>query len=218
MRSRFPSGYLHLRVAHNQLTGLYQGSQPPDPETGLPVVDSVCAAAAAQDLRPAILNQDLELYALLSSATPTRLADQDLIEAALFSTKEVMTFYRIESHRKSFGLSGRDLKKLARDPLCLDEKAFRAWLKKQAAKRARTHKAPGEAWKSPGRPGEKRQHAVEALEQLDAKGKLRPEMSNPQLHALMKRTHPSLKMAVDTLRRARQQFCARKISPKTRSA
>lgn len=217
MSFRFPSGYLCLRAAHDQLTTVYQGSQRTDPGTGIPVVDSACAVAAAQDLRRAILKQHLELYALLSSATPTRLADNGLIEAALFSTKEVMTFYRIESHRKSFGLSGRDLKKLARDPLCLDEKAFRAWLKQQVAKRARTLKAAGEAWKSPGRPSEKRSKAIDALEVLHGKGKLRPEMSNQQLQALMKRTHPSLKMSLDTLRRARQQFCAKKISPKTRS-
>ena len=214
MKFRFPSGYLSLRAAHDHLPRMPPAAPPTDPSTdaGIAVVDSHNAIAAALDLRRAILDQDLELYAMLSSATPTRLVEQALIEAALFPANAVMTFYCIERARRAtrFDLSRKDLKKLTRDPLCLDEKAFRSWFNRQVRKRARTHKPAGEARKSPGRPSEKRSKAIEALKEVHEQGKLRPDMSTKELYALVKNKHPTLEMSLDTVRRAREQFAVKK--------
>jgi hypothetical protein len=222
MKFRFPSGYLSLHAAHDQLTWMYQGALSTDTsqEAGIAVIDSHNAVAAALDLRRAILDQDLELYAMLSSATPTRLTNQALIEAALFPANAVMTFYCIERACRAtrFDLSWKDLKKLTRDPLCLDEKAFRSWFNRQVRKGARTHKPAGEAWKLPGRPSEKRSKAIEALEEVHEQGKLRPDMSTKELYALVKNKHPTLEMSLDTVRRARKQFAVKKIKRKTCAA
>jgi hypothetical protein len=174
---------------------MYQGARPTDKsqETEIDVLDSDCVAAAAKELRHAIFNGELELYAMLSSGAPTRLINQTLIESAFFPANAVMTFYSIDRHPAApFDLSWQDLNKLTRDPLCLEEKAFRRLFDRQVRKRARTHKLAGEAWKSPGRPSEKMDKAIEAIEELHDQGKVRPGMSTKELHALVKEVRPSL--------------------------
>jgi hypothetical protein len=85
-------------------------------------------------------------------------------------------------------------------PLCLEEKAFRKWLLAEGRKKRR---AP----KSPGRPSEKRRQTLEDIEELHPRGRLKSDMLNKEVYALVKEVR-----SPDTLRRARKQFAENKIS------
>jgi hypothetical protein len=166
--------------------------------------------SAALRLREAILKGELELYAILSSGTLTRLTEQRLIEAASFPADAVLTFYSIDRLRRSFDLSWQDLKKLSRDPLCLDEKAFRKWLAREVRDRTRAQKLAGSAWKSPGRPSEKRDQTIKAIEALYARGNVKARMTIKELHALLKQVDPSLDVSLDTVGRAKKAILLKK--------
>jgi hypothetical protein len=104
------------------------------------------------------------------------LHDRALVEAALFpSTSTVLTFVYCARHAKApFGLSWLNFKEVTRDPLCLEEKQFGRWLRSQERKKAwPCHASEGETRKPPGRPP-LIDEAVEAIEELIAKGECSP--------------------------------------------
>jgi len=201
MTFRFPAGFISLRDGHERAASAFSpGSK----------VTTDQRRSAASRLREAIFRQQLELYAMLSPGPPIRLLDAALFEEAFFTEKEVLTFNHIVRHRmRRFGLCWQDLKKLSRDPLCLDENAFRKWLRQEVRKSARAHNGAGSA--PPGRPSEKRSEVLKAIEQLDAQGRLEPGMRNKEVHALVQKLLPSLEISRDTVRRARNQFAEKKV-------
>jgi hypothetical protein len=201
MKFRFPADFICLQTAHETLSSAYSDNGDAGPDQ---------IRFAARRLREPIVENELDLYAILSSATPTRLTEQRLIEAASFPADRVLTFYGIDRRDRSFGLSWEDLKKLSRDPLCLDKKAFRTWL---AGEVRRVQKQAGRAWKSPGRPSEKRDQTIKALEALQAQGKLKARMPAKQLYALLTEADPSLEVSLDTVLRAKKAFLLKKRSP-----
>jgi len=213
MTFRFPAGFISLRDGHERAASAFSpGSK----------VTTDQRRSAASRLREAIFRQQLELYAMLSPGPPIRLLDAALLgppirlldaalfEEAFFTEKEVLTFNHIVRHRtRRFGLCWQDLKKLSRDPLCLDENTFRKWLRQEVRKSARAHNGAGSA--PPGRRPEKRSEGLKAIEQLDAQGRLEPGMGNKEVHALVQKLLPSLEISRDTVRRARNQFAEKKV-------
>jgi hypothetical protein len=209
MKIRAPSGYLSLHDARDLLRlKMYQGT--PQPETcvveGVATVDAKQAVVAAENLRQAILKGELDLFALLSSRDkPTRLHNQALIEAAWFPPNStVLTFCHVDRRPGApFTLSWRELKELTRDPLCVEEKAFCGWLKRETRKKAwPCHKAEGKTRTSRGRPS-KLDEAIEVIKQLKTKGEITPSMRTKEVHALVEGTRPSLKpISLETVRRA----------------
>jgi hypothetical protein len=140
MKTIPPPGFLALGSARDILMQhMYRGVPPSentitDRETGVHVVDGKQATAAAKVLRQAIRQGELALFALFPSRdTPMRLYSLALIEAALCPPNStVLTFAYCERHSQApFGLSWSDLKELSRDPLCLNGKEFRRWLRRQ---------------------------------------------------------------------------------------
>jgi len=189
---------------------MYEGI--PSSETsqsdGVAFVNSQQAVAAAKSLGQAICKGELDLFALFSSReTPTRLHNQALIEAA-FPNSTVLSFIYVNRNQQApFGLSWRDLEELKRDPLCVEETAFRGWLKKQARKKAwPCHQLSSKARQPRGRPSYLIDEAIEVIEKLDAQGKLKPSMGNKEVHALVQKARGSLRdISPDTVRRARKQ-------------
>ena len=118
-----------------------------------------------------------------------------------------MTFAYIDRHQQSpFGLAWSDLKELTRDPLCLEEKPFRAWLRKEERKKTWPCHLFGNVSLPPGRPSRLRDETIEVLEELSAKGRLLPSMLNKQVHVLVREARPSLRtVSEETVRRARKQ-------------
>jgi hypothetical protein len=163
---------------------------------GLHVDDATQAMAAAKALREPILSGELGLFALFSwRDTPMRLHNRELCEAALFpSNSTVLTFTYVDRNpRAPFGLSWSDLKELTRDPLCVEERAFRGWLRNQERKKAwPCHRVAGGARRPQGRPSNLIDDAIEAIEELDANGKLTPSMRNKEA-ALVSATDPRLR-------------------------
>jgi hypothetical protein len=211
-----PSGYLSLRAARDILMQRMHKGIPPSENIktcrndGVDIVDATQAAASANVLREAIRGSDLALFALFSSRdTPMRLHNLALIEAALFpSNSTVLTFAYCARHsRAPFGLSWSDLKELTRDPLCLDEKCFGRWLRNQERKKEwPCHEFGGETRRPPGRPSRVIDDAIEAIEELNAKGELTPSTPSKVVHALLQSARPSLRnVSEETVRRARKQ-------------
>ena len=191
MTFRFPASHLSLRSAVDRLASAYS----PDTAT------SDQLRAARLRLRQAIIGGELELYAMLSSGAPTRLADQELIDSAWFPDNEVLMFAYIGRRETArFNLTREELRQLSRNGLCLEEKAFRKWL---LAERRKTRPDP----KSLGRPSEKRVQARDAIAELQAQGRLKSDMRDKEVHALVKEIRPSLEISPDTVRRARKTFC-----------
>jgi len=211
-----PSGYCSLRDACDILMQRMHKGMPLSEEIrmyreeGFHVIDANQAAASASVLRQAIREGALALFALFSSRdTPMRLHNLALIEAAMFpGNSTVLTFaYCARRSGTPFGLSWSDLKELARDPLCLDEKSFGRWLRTQERKKEwPCHKLEGEIRRPPGRPSRVIDDAIEAIEELSAKGKLTPSTPSKVVHALLQSTRPSLRnVSEETVRRARKQ-------------
>jgi hypothetical protein len=162
-----------------------------------------------RDRRRPLRRSSAKLFALFSSRdTPMRLHDLGLIEAALFPPNStVLTFAYCARHAKaSFGLSWSDLKELMRDPLCLDEKQFGRWLRSQERKKAwPCHASEVQTRKPPGRPP-LIDEAIEAIEELIAKGELSPIAPVKVMHARLRRARASLReISEETVRRARNQ-------------
>jgi hypothetical protein len=214
MRIFAPSGYLSLCDARDVLMGQMHEGMPLSKEIeqrrrdGLQVADGARASAAAKALRQPILSGEIGLFALFSSRdTPMRLHNQALYEAALFpSNSTVLTFAYVDRDpRAPFGLSWSHLKELTRDPLCLEEKHFRTWLRKQERKKVWPCHEVGEVRVSPGRPSHLKDETIAVLEELNAQGKLKPSMLNKEVHALVQKARPSLrKVSSETVRRARK--------------
>ena len=211
-----PSGYLSLRDARDVLMQRMHKGIPPSENIeryrndGVHVVDATQAAVSANVLRQAIRGGQLALFAILSSRdTPMRLHNRALIEAALIpSNSTVLTFAYCERHAQApFGLSWSDLKELSRDPLCLDEKCFRRWLRNQERKKEwPCHELGSETRRPPGRPTCVIDDAIEAIEELSAKGELTPSTPTKVVHALLRDCRPSLRnVSEETVRRARKQ-------------
>jgi hypothetical protein len=211
-----PSGYLSLRDARDILMQCMHKGIPPSESIkryrneGVHVVDATQAAASANVLGQAIRGGELALFAILSSRdTPMRLHNLALIESALFpSNSTVLTFAYCARHsRAPFGLSWSDLKELTRDPLCLKEKRFGRWLRSQERKRGwPCHELESETRRPPGRPSHAIKEAIEAIEELSAKGALTPSTPSKVVHALLQSARPSLrKVSEETVRRARKQ-------------
>jgi hypothetical protein len=210
-----PPGFLALYKAREILMQcMHRGIAPAEDiqayrKDGDDVVDGRRATAAAKILRQAIQRGDLGLFALLSSRdTPLRLHNSGLIKAAQFPPNStVLTFAYCERHSQApFGLSWPDLKELSRDPLCLDEKVFRRWLKSQERKNEwPCHQAEGETRNPPGRPS-LMDEVIEVIEELSAKGELAPTTPIKTLHTRLQRARPSLrKISESTVRRAWNQ-------------
>jgi hypothetical protein len=210
MKIRAPSEHLFLHDARDLLMlEMYDGI-PTCLVNKVTTIDAKQAVAAAKNLGQAILTGQLDLFAIFSSrAKPVRLYNQALIEAAFFPPNStVLTFAYVDRRPGApFGLSWRDLKELTRDPLCVEKTAFHGWLKKESRKKAwPCHKAEGEAPIPRGRPPRLRDEAVEVIEELHTKGKLRPKMGIKEVHALVQKARPSLKdISSATVRRARSQ-------------
>lgn len=180
---------------------------------GVHVADAAQITASAKVLRQAIRKGELALFALFSSRdTPMRLHDLRIIEAALFPPNStVLTFAYCDRHSQApFGLSWSDLKELTRDPLCLEEKQFGRWLRNQ--ERKKEWPCHGSGVKTPNPPGRPSliDEAIEAIEELNAKGKLTPSTPVKVVHALIQSNRPFLrKMSEETVRRARNLACYR---------
>ena len=191
-----PLGFLSLRYALGILLQRMHRGIPPSEiieryrNDGFHVVDATQAAVSANVLRQAIRGGELALFAVFSSRdTPMRLHNLALIEGALFpSNTTVLTFAYCERHAQApFGLSWSDLKELSRDPLCLDEKCFRRWLSSQERKKEwPCHELGGDVRRPPGRPSRLIDDAIEAIEELSAKGDLTPSTPTKVVHALLR--------------------------------
>jgi hypothetical protein len=210
-----PPGYLSLRIGREILMQrMYMGILPSEEikqhrEDGLSLIEGTQAMASAKALRQAIRNGELALFAVFSSRdTPMRLHNKALIEAALFPpTSTVLTFAYCGRRREApFGLSWSDLNELSRDPLCLDEKEFGRWLRRQERKKEwPCHGLGAESSKPRGRPPVV-DEVIEVIEELSAKGKLRPSTPTKVVHDLVKRARPLLhNVSEETVRRARNR-------------
>jgi hypothetical protein len=211
-----PSGYMSLRDARDILMRrMHEGIAPSEEiekyrNDGLHVVDATQAMAAAEALRQPILSGEIGLFALFSSRdTPMRLHNQALCEAALCpSNGTVLTFAYVDRHSQApFGLSWSDLKELTRDPLCVEERAFRGWVRKQERKKSwPCHRAEGHVRHSRGRPSDLMGRVVEIIEELHSNGKLTPSMRNKEVQALVQKFLPRGGAAsIETVRLARKE-------------
>jgi hypothetical protein len=216
MKVLAPPGYLFLNDARDiTLRRMYEGVASSEEvkryrREGLDVIDAKEAIAAAVALRQSILMGHIGLFAVFSSRdTPMRLHNLALIEGALFPPNStVLTFAYCERHPQApFGLSWSDLKELSRDPLCIDEKSFRRWLRNQERKKDwPCHELGRETRRPPGRPSRLIDEAIEAIEELSAKGELMPSTPNKVVHDLLRSARPSLRnISEETVRRARKQ-------------
>jgi hypothetical protein len=212
-----PSGYASLHNARDILMhDMYEGVPPSENirayrNRGLHVVDATQAMAAAKALRQAILAGELDLFALFSSRdTPMRLHNKALIEGALFpSNSIVLTFAYVDrSSQAPFGLSWSDLKELTRDPLCVEERAFRGWMRKQERKKSwPCHQAEGHVRHSRGRPSDLMGRVVKIIVELHSNGKLTPAMRNKEVQGLVKKFFPSGRgPSLETVRLARKEM------------
>ena len=216
MRILPPSGYVSLHNARDILMhDMYEGIPPSENikayrNRGLHVVDAAQAMAAAKALRQAILAGELDLFALFSSRdTPMRLHNKALIEAALFpSNSIVLTFAYVDrSSQAPFGLSWSDLKELTRDPLCVEERAFRELGEKARAKEVLAMpSAEGHVRHSRGRPSDLMGRVVEVIEELHSNGKLTSSMRNKEVQALVQKFLPrGCTASIETVRLARKE-------------
>jgi hypothetical protein len=210
-----PSGYLSVRNARDILMRrMHEGIAASGEieryrKDGLHAVDATQAKAAAKALRKPILSGEIGLFALFSSRdTPMRLHNQALCEAALYPpTGTVLTFAYVDRNpRAPFGLSWSDLKELTRDPLCVEERAFRGWLRKQARKKSwPCHQMVGDVRRSPGRPSDLMDEVIKVIEELDASGGMTPSMRVKEAHALVQKVLPSRRtVSIETVRLARK--------------
>ena len=196
-----PSGYLSLRDARDILMRcMYAGVAPSEKieryrSEGLHVVDAKQAMAAAEALRRPILSGQIGLFAVFSSRdTPMRLNNKALIEVArLPPNSTVLTFAYVDRHSQaSFGTSRSDLKELTRDPLCVEERAFRGWVRKQERRKSwPCHQEEDHVGHSRGRPSDLMGRVVEIIEELHSSGKITPSMRNKEVQALVQKFFPS---------------------------
>jgi len=211
-----PSGYVSLHNARDILMhDMYEGIPPSENikayrNRGLHVVDAAQAMAAAKALRQAILAGELDLFALFSSRdTPMRFHNKALIEAALFPPNStLLTFAYVDRHSQApFGLSWSDLKELTRDPLCVEERAFRSWVRKQERRKSwLCHQQEDHVRRSRGRPSDLMGRVVEVIEELHSNGKLTPSMRNKEVQALVQKFFPSGHgPSLETVRLARKE-------------
>ena len=96
----------------------------------------------------------------------------------------------IENRGHRLDLTWKEFNRLICDPLCLEERNFRAWLKREARKRAWPCHMANPVRRRPGRPLEKRD-AVEALiNRLGSQGKITPQMSIKEICKLVAKAKP----------------------------
>jgi hypothetical protein len=177
---------------------------------GIHVTDDKHIRAAAKALREPILLGQIELFAVLSSRDlPMRLHNRALINAALFpSTSIVLTFAYIDRQFQApFGHSWSDLKELTRDPLCVKQRAFRIWMKKQERKKAwPCHQANDSVPRSRGRPSDLMANVIGIIEDLHSKGKFTPAVPNKEVQALVQKAFlPGRGPSPETVRLARKE-------------
>lgn len=137
-----PVGYLALRDARDELIfQMHKGVAPSkDVEQfrsdGYEIGDHAQTMAAVDVLRKAFLSGKLGLYADLSTRlTPKRLSPDLCEEATKPSDGGVLTFIYLDRLRLvPIGLSWPEIKELTLDPLCVDEKDFRSWQRKERRK------------------------------------------------------------------------------------
>jgi hypothetical protein len=207
-----PSGYLSLRDARDiPMRRMHEGITPSAEieryrNEGLHAVDATQAMVV---LRQPIRSGEIGLFALFSSRdTPMRLHNQALYEAALYpSNSTVVTFAFVDRDpRAPFGLSWSDLKELTREPLCVEERAFRGWLRKQERKKSwPCHQVVGDVRRSRGRPSDLMDEVIEVIAKLHANGKLTPSMRDKEVHALVQKVLPSRRsVSIETVRLARK--------------
>jgi hypothetical protein len=202
MAYKFPVRFLCLREALKQVVSAgIDRAESPSERTRL----------AVKRLRKALFDDKLDLYAVLASEEPTKLANDMVIACAIFPANSVLTFRYIDRHRGApFELSWRQCKALTRDRLCVEAEVFRKWLREQIRAEARSQKL---AHRNPaGRPSTKRDRTKQALLELSTQGKLKAGMPTKELHRSLLEIDPSLEVALDTVRRAAKEFCGKKIS------
>lgn len=169
-----PSGYISLTDARDILMRrMYEGVTPSEEidkyrSEGLNVVDAKWSIAAAEALRQPILLGQIDLFAIFSSRdTPMRLSNKTLVEAAMLPPNStVLTFAYVDRHFQApFALSRSDLKELTRDPLCVEERAFRGWVRKQERRKSwPCHQEEDHVGRSRGRPSDLMCRVVEIIE------------------------------------------------------
>lgn len=207
-----PAGYLALRDARDELMfQMHEGVAPSkDVEQfrsdACEIGDHAQTMAAVDVLRKAVLSGELGLYADLSTRqTPRRLSLALCEGATKPSDGGVLTFIYLDRLRLvPIGLSWPEIKELTQDPLCVDEKAFRSWLRREERKKAwPCHRSTSTASRRKrGRP-RKQDKIIEVLKDLVAKEKLEGSMQVKQVHALVEEADPSLPSVSDeTVRRA----------------
>jgi hypothetical protein len=130
--------------------------------------DAKWSIAAAEALRQPILLGQIDLFAIFSSRdTPMRLSNKTLVEAAMLPPNStVLTFAYVDRHFQApFALSRSDLKELTRDPLCVEERAFRGWVRKQERRKSwPCHQEEDHVGRSRGRPSDLMCRVVEIIE------------------------------------------------------
>lgn len=209
MKLRSPSGYLALNDAK---TILKERMQKISEALKSFKLDSM----AARSLREAILCGELDLFVVLTSRpTPLRLHDQRLIEAALCpANSTILTFRYIDRHVQApFGLSRRDLAELTQDPVCVEEAAFKAWLRKEERKKAwPCHQEDGVSVRrrTVGRPA-LLPGVIDLIEELGKKGEITSSMLDKEVHARVQKANPAFKdLSFETTRKARKETSYRK--------
>lgn len=209
-----PPEYLALEDARDELMRrMYEGVRPleelrPFRLEDFNLVDTVEGTAAANTLRAAIFSGELSLYAVFSfRAEPLWLYDRELVYAALYRGAVVLSFAYIDQHyRAPFGLDSSDLKELTRDPLCLKEKPFQAWLRNEASKKTWPCQLVGVVRRQPGRPPRLREEVIEVLQEMSLRGELSSSTPDKEVLARVQDSRPSLRnVSNDTYRRARKQ-------------
>lgn len=210
-----PAGYITLVGARDELSGRMHAGLQPSPEIesyrreGFCVIDGRKATAAARELRNPILSGELGLFAVLSSRpTPMRIHNSDLLDAALLPRgSKVLTFVYCDRQLGApFGLSWPEFKELMKDPLCLEVKPFRAWLRQTEKRRNWPCHSVEPRRQSHGRPSKLRDDVIEIIEELDKEGRLSGSMLNKQVQALVQSSRPSLReVSEETVRRARKE-------------
>ena len=218
-----PSGYLSLRDARDELIRqMHEGVSPSEKtkqrqQEGYNVLDFAQTMAAVKALREAILSGDLDLYAYLHlDVEPRRLTLEQCQSAAQLKDGSVLSFFNIVRMKGTpIDLSWSETRKLAQNPLCINEKAFRDWLKMEARKTA---------WPCHGAPLPKRRRGappkidevMEIIEQLKALGKLRMKcecrssLKLETIHELVLKQAPHLSKPkaeiIETVRRALEEL------------
>jgi hypothetical protein len=107
----------------------------------------------------------------------------------------------------TLGLSQSDLKELTRDPLCVEERGFRGWVRKQERRKSwPRHQDEDHARRSRGRPSDFMGRVVEIIAELHSDGKITASMRNKEMQTLVQKFFPSgCGPSLETVRLARKE-------------